>query len=346
MAFARSLRKSAARLAGVLALSCIALSAGAQEVTVLCNFEVDWCEALKAAYEKTTGEKAVFIRRTDGESLAQIRAEKANPRADIYHAAESASAKQLAAEGLLEAYKSPKIAELHDWAQRIAEENKYFQTPIYTGVLGWGYNTELLAKKKLPEPKCWADLVNPAYKDEIQMANPGTSGTAFNTVSTILQMMGEDQGFKFLAQMNKNVNQYTRSGSAGIRAAAKGETLIGITFLHDSVAQTVQGFPIKTIVPCEGTGYEIISSAIIKNGPNPEGAKKWMDFVLSPAGQNVAVAVNKFQQPSNKNSQVHPMAPKPSEVKLIKLDLDKYGSKEGRDRLLSRWENEVQKAPK
>ena len=66
-----------------------------------------------------------------------------------------------------EAYKSPRIADLHEWAQRIAEENQYFQTPIYTGVLGYGYNTDLLAKKKLPEPKCWKDLANPAYKDEI-----------------------------------------------------------------------------------------------------------------------------------------------------------------------------------
>ena len=187
------------------ALGAAAPIAAAQEVTVLCNYEVDWCEAMKAAYEKTTGQKAVFIRRTDGESLAQIRAEKANPRADVYHAAESASAKALAAEGLLEAYRSPMVAELHDWAQRIAEENRYFQTPIYTGVLGWGYNTELLAKKRLPEPKCWKDLANPVYKDEIQMANPGTSGTAFNTVSTILQLMGEDEGFRFLAAMNKNV---------------------------------------------------------------------------------------------------------------------------------------------
>ena len=334
-------------LLGLIAALSFAAPALAQEVTVLCNFEVDWCEALKAAYEKTTGQKAVFIRRTDGESLAQIRAEKANPRADIYHAAESASAKQLAAEGLLEAYKSPRIAELHDWAQRIAEENKYFQTPIYTGVLGWGYNTELLAKKKLPEPKCWKDLANPAYKDEIQMANPGSSGTAFNMVSTILQMMGEDEGFKFLAAMNKNVNQYTRSGSAGIRAAAKGETTIGITFLHDSVAQTVQGYPVKTVAPCEGTGYEIISSAIIKNGPNPAGAKQ-VDGLRAVAGgterrghgQQVPDAVE------SRTPQVHPMAPKPSEVKLIKLDLDKYGSKQGRERLLSRWENEVFKAPK
>ena len=334
------------RLPGALILIASIAPAAAQEVTVLCNFELDWCEALKATYERTTGQKAVFIRRTDGESLAQIRAERSNPRADVYHAAESASAKQLASEGLLEAYKSPHVAELHDWAQRIAEENKYFQTPIYTGVLGFGYNTELLAKKKLPEPKCWKDLANPAYKDEIQMANPGSSGTAFNTVSTILQLMGEDAGFKFLAAMNKNVNQYTRSGSAGIRAAGKGETTIGITFLHDSVAQTVQGYPVKTVAPCEGTGYEIISSAIIKGGPNPDGARKWMDFVLSPAGQNVAITVNKFQIPSNKNAQTHPMAPKGSEVKLIKIDLDKYGSKEGREHLLSRWENEVFKAPK
>ena len=156
-------------------------------------------------------------------------------------------------------------------------------------MLGFGYNTELVAKNKMPEPKCWKDLTNPAYRNEIQMANPGTSGTAFNTVSTILQMMGEDEGFKYLAALNKNINQYTRSGSAGIRAAAKGETTIGITFLHDAVAQTVQGYPIKAVAPCEGTGYEIISSAIIKGGPNPEGARKWMDFVLSPAGQNVAV---------------------------------------------------------
>lgn len=342
----RACARLLAALSGGLALLAIATSAQAQEVTVLCNYEVDWCEAMKAAYEKTTGLKAAFIRRTDGESLAQIRAEKGNPRADVYHAAESASAKALAAEGLLEAYKSPRVAELHDWAQKIAEDNKYFQTPIYTGVLGFGYNTELLAKYKMPEPKCWKDLANPAYRNEIQMANPGTSGTAFNTVATILQLMGEDPGFKFLAEMNKNVNQYTRSGTAGIRAAGKGETTIGIAFLHDSVAQTVQGYPIKSVAPCEGTGYEIISSAIVKGGPNPAGARKWMDFVLSPEGQNVALTVNKFQIPSNRNAKVHPQAPRPSDVKMIDIDLDKYGSKEGRERLLTRWENEVFKAPK
>ena len=160
-------------------------------------------------------------------------------------------------------------------------------------------------------------------------------------------MMGEDQGFKFLAAMNKNVNQYTRSGSAGIRAAAKGETLIGITFLHDSVAQTVQGYPDQDHRAVRGNRVRDHLVGDHQERPQSRRARsRWMDFVLSPAGQNVAVTVNKFQIPSNKNAQIHPMAPKPSEVKLIKLDLDKYGSKEGRERLLSRWENEVFKAPK
>src|SRR5438876_11724699 len=92
-----------------------------QQVTALCKYKVDWCEAMKATYEKTTGLKAVFIRRTDGESLAQIRAEKGNPRADVGHAAESASAKALAAEGLHEAHKDPKVAELHERAHRIRQ---------------------------------------------------------------------------------------------------------------------------------------------------------------------------------------------------------------------------------
>ena len=183
MHFVRRTSVSLLTLLGAFVLWTAPAPAMAQEVTVLCNFEVDWCEALKATYERTTGLKAVFIRRTDGESLAQIRAERGNPRADIYHAAESASAKQIASEGLIEAYKSPMVADLHPWAQKIAEENKYFQTPIYTGVLGFGYNSDLLAKRKLPEPKCWRDLANPAYKDEIQMANPGSSGTEIGRAS-------------------------------------------------------------------------------------------------------------------------------------------------------------------
>jgi iron(III) transport system substrate-binding protein len=341
-------RLGAALVAAVATIPLLAsrpVLAQQQQVVVNCEFELDWCEALKARFETTTGIKAAMTRKSDGESIAQLRAEASNPRVDILHAADTAASRQLAEEGLLEAYKSPKLAELQDWAVRVAEQNKYFQMPLYTGVIGYGYNTELLAKKNMPEPKCWADLANPAYKDEVQMADPATSGTAYTTIVTLLQLMGEEKGFEFLAALRKNVNQYTRSGSAGIKAAARGETTIGVAFLHDSVAQTVQGFPIKTVAPCEGTGFEVATVAIVKGARNPENARKWVDWALSPDAQDVAITVNKFQLPSNKSAKVHPLAPRPEQVKLLNYDLYKYASDETRAKMLERFE-EIRKLPK
>ena len=47
---------------------------------------------------------------------------------------------------------------------------------IYAGALGFGFNTELLAKKKRAGAACWADLLKPEFKGEIQMANPHPVG--------------------------------------------------------------------------------------------------------------------------------------------------------------------------
>jgi iron(III) transport system substrate-binding protein len=73
-----------------------------------------------------------------------------------------------------------------------------------------------------------------------------------------------------MKRLHANINQYTKSGSAPIKAAGRARPLIGIVFMHDAVAQTVAGFPIVTVAPCEGTGYEIGSMSIIKGARNME----------------------------------------------------------------------------
>ena len=131
------------------------------------------------------------------------------------------------------------------------------------------------------------------------MANPNSSGTAYTTLATIVQLFGEDGGFDFMKALHKNINQYTKSGSAPIKASARGETTIGIVFQHDIVTQVVKGFPIKIVSPCEGTGYEIGSVSVIKGGRNPESAKKWVDFALDPKIQTMAAQARAYQVPSN-----------------------------------------------
>ena len=215
-----------------------------------------------------------MTRKSSGETYAQIAAEKDNPKGDVWWGGTGDPHLQAAEEGLTEAYTSPLQGELQDWAVKQHEAADGRTVGIYAGALGFGYNKELLAQKGLPEPKCWADLIKPEFKGEIQMANPNSSGTAYTALATFVQMMGEDKAFDYLKQLHANINQYTKSGSAPIKAAAQGETTVGIVFQHDAVTMAVSGAPIEVVSPCEGTGYEIGSMSIIKGARNPEMAQE------------------------------------------------------------------------
>ena len=65
-------------------------------------------------------------------------------------------------------------------------------------------------------------------------------------LATLVQIMGEDKAFDYLKALHKNVNQYTKSGAAPARAAATGESMVGITFQHDAVVQAVGGAPSRS----------------------------------------------------------------------------------------------------
>ena len=195
------------------------------------------------------------------------------------------------------------LGELHDWAVKQAEAGDHRTVGVYSGALGFGYNKDLLAKNGLPEPKCWADLIKPEYKGQIQIANPNSSGTAYTMLATIVQLMGEDKGFEYLKALHANVNQYTKSGSAPIKAAGLGETTIGIVFLHDAVAQAVAGFPIVPVAPCEGTGYEIGSMSHHQGRPQPGGGEEILRLGAdAPTCSRAAKDAKSFQLPSNKDA--------------------------------------------
>jgi len=342
-----ALRNWLSSIIGVLALASPLTAAAQGELVVYCTVQEEWCRPMVAAFEKATGIKVSMTRKSSGEFYAQIKAEAANPRGDIWWGGTGDPHLQAAEEGLTEAYKSPMLAELQPWAVRQAEQSKYRTVGVYAGALGFSYNGPELKKNRVPEPKCWADLIKPVYKDEIQVANPNSSGTSYTMLATLVQLMGEDKAFEYLKALHKNVNQYTKSGAAPARAAAVGESLIGITFQHDAVVQVVGGAPLVVVSPCEGTGYEIGSMSIIKGAKNIENAKKWYDWALTPEAQSIgAQAKVSYQVPSNKNAKPPPGAPNFSEIKFIDYDFAKYGSSAERTRLLTKWDKEVSTLPK
>ncbi len=330
--------------AALTALSSMGASAG-EKMTLYCSAQEDWCQLMAKGFEEASGIKVNMTRKSSGETFAQIKAESANPKGDVWWGGTGDPHLQAAEEGLTEPYISSMRSELHPWAIAQAKSAGDRTIGIYSGALGYGYNENLLKKNNLPVPKCWKDLLKPVYKGHIQMANPNSSGTAYTTLATIVQLFGEDKGFEFMKGLHKNINNYTKSGSAPIKAAARGENTIGIVFQHDAVKQAVSGFPIKVVSPCEGTGYEIGSMSLIKGGRNLENGKKFYDWALRADVQSRALEVKAYQVMSNKAAKSSPAAPDFSKIKLINYDFKKYGSSTERKRLLKKWDDEVKVLP-
>ncbi|NKB51048.1 MAG: extracellular solute-binding protein [Rhizobiaceae bacterium] len=339
----KNVQKTLLAAAAVLAASTTMASAA--KLTLYCSAQEDWCQSMARGFEEATGIDVNMTRKSSGETFAQVKAESSNPKGDVWWGGTGDPHLQAAEEDLTEPYVTGMRGELNDWAISQATSAGDRTIGIYSGALGYGFNSDLLKANNLPEPKCWKDLTKPEYKGHVQMANPNSSGTAYTTLATMVQLFGEDGGFDFMKALHKNINQYTKSGSAPIKAAGRGENTIGIVFMHDAVKQAVSGFPIKVVAPCEGTGYEIGSMSIIKGARNLDEAKKFYDWALTAAAQTRALEVKAYQVPSNKGAETSPSAPDLSSIKLIDYDFKKYGSSAERKRLLKKWDDEVSTLP-
>jgi len=184
------------------------------------------------------------------------------------------------------------------------------------------------------------------YKGEIEISHPASSGTAYTMMAGLVQMMGEEQAFEFSKKRRGEDLLRLRSGTAQAPNVAKGEVAIGISFIFGFEGWRLNKYPVRTAAPCEGTSYEIGGIALVKGSRNLEGAKRYYDWLMSPAGQAIGARANSLQVPANKTFKPDPRIPLLDDVKLIKYDFEKYGKAAERRRLLDRWQREVESLPR
>lgn len=332
------------------ALAVVAVSGTAQaqgQLNLYCSVQVEWCQAMATAFQRETGITVNMTQKGSGETLAQIRAEAQNPRGDVWFGGTGDPHLIVAEEGLSMEYRSPMMEQLQPWALRQYEAAGGRSIGVYSGAIGFGYNPEILARKNVAPPQCWADLIKPDYAGEIQVANPNSSGTAYVIIATLVQLMGEDAAFDYMKKLHANINAYTRSGTAPIKAVARGETGVSLSFVHDAVTEKNAGLPAEYNTPCEGTGYEIGSMSIIDGSRNEAEAKRFYDWALTPEAQRLGYEVSgQLQMPSNVNAPLPPNAPDLSKMTLVEYDFARYGSATERRRLLARWDSEIGALPR
>lgn len=301
------------------ALPCQALEHDAQKVL---NMYVAYGgpDAIAKAFETQTGIKLNYLTMSSGEVLARLRAEKKNPQADIWFGGGSDAFIQAKQEALTSAYKSPNAGRV-DPAFRDAEG---YWTGVSIVVVGLLVNEKRLAQKGLPLPTNWSDLTDPAFKDELLASNPNTSGTAYTTISGLLQIRGVEDGWQFLDKLYANVPFLTKSGSAPGKKALAGEYAIGIVPDPHNLPLHNPGAPLKAVFPKDGVLAWPSPVAVIEGAKHPNNAKIFVNWALSENGQRVLMEAS----PRVPTTEVEPLPGVPSvkSLNLIAYDHLKWGA--------------------
>jgi iron(III) transport system substrate-binding protein len=220
-----------------------------------------------------------ILRLSTGDLTARLLAEKDNPQADVIYGTAATSMMIFQEEGMLEPY-APKGVETILPQFKDANDPPYW-VGVDAYVTAFCVNTALAQEKNLPIPQSWEDLLNPVYQGQIVMPSPASSGTGFMFVSSVLQGLGENEGWEYLKELDKNMAIYTKSGSAPCKMAGAGEYTIGISFEFVAAQQIAAGAPLALVLPAEGSGYEMEVSAIVKGTKKEEAAKQFLDWAIS-----------------------------------------------------------------
>ncbi len=319
-----------------LALLCsLALPArAAQELNAYTIMPEKYASQVTKAFTDKTGIKINFVRFASGEALARLVAEKKNPQVDLLLGGPADTFEAGVKEGIFEAYTPKNLG--------VPEQ---FRSPQGYWI-GYGHiplvfmtNTNFLKAKNLQPPASWQDLLNPAYKNGLQMADARTSGTATERIFALVKCYGENEAFAYQKKLNANVQLYTKSGQGGAMPIASGQAASGIFYLVDALDIQQQGYPVVISYPKEGTTYGIDAIAIIKGAKNMDAAKKFVDWSSSVEFANLLMAKKINYIPVHKDAKITDPVLDMSKHKFFPEDPVWKGAK--RKEYVTRWVNEV-----
>lgn len=245
-------------------------------------------------FEKETGISCEIISAGTGELLKRIASEKNAPYADVmFGGTYNAHLQNL---DLFETYISSND-------QYLIKQYQNATGKITSYVLDGNVllvNTNLVGNIKI---EGYEDLLNPALKGKIAHGDAASSSSAFNHIANMLLDFGngsyeDPRGWEFVGKFLANLDGKIASSSGSVhRSVADGEYIVGLTWEDPAVDYIRNGIaPVKVVHPKEGAQYAPSATAIVKNAPNLENAKLFVDFLLSEKAQS-AIGQNLNNRP-------------------------------------------------
>lgn len=311
----------------------------AGSLTVYTALEEDEIAAYVAAAKKDIPDIELnVLRLSTGDIGARILAEANNPQHDVIWGWAVTNMLDPRILDLLEPYAAKGVDQLPDRYKD--SDNRWFAATGY--MAAFCVNTVELEARNLPVPTSWADLTNPVYKGEVLMPSPVSSGTGYLQIAGLLQGMGEEAGWEYLKELDKNMAQYTRSGSRPCKAARTGEYMIGISLAFAGIQSIEEGFPVKMVIPSDNVGYELEATAIMKTSDNKEDARRFLDWTLSPSAASLYGQYKEIVTiPGTPLSKAAEMAGLPADLSDVLYPMDFAQSAVDRGRILDTWQKDI-----
>ena len=261
--------------------------APAGKVTVVTSFSKDVTDPIKKAFEKAVPGVTLEVQnRNTNAGVKYVEETKANNQVDLFWASAPDAFEVLKGKKLLTAYK-PKATGIPD---KIGSYPINDPQGYYFGFAASGYgimwNDRYAKANKLPEPKEWQDLAKPVFYDHVAIAAPSRSGTTHLTIETILQGEGWDKGWRTIKEMAGNFRSINERSFGVPEQVNSGQVGVGIVIDFFAFSAQASGFPVKFVYPSVTTVVPA-NVGIIANPPNKAAAEAFIEFLLSPTGQEV-----------------------------------------------------------
>jgi iron(III) transport system substrate-binding protein len=309
-----------------------------QTVVIYTAIENEQVVEYKKAYEKSLPNVEVkMLRLSTGDIAARFMAEKDNMQADVIWGVGATNMLQFKNAGLLEPYAPKGLERIQPLFRDKANPPSWVGLDIYMSA--FCFNTDTGKKHNLPAPASWADLTKPVYKGHVVMPNPASSGTGYLSVVSILQRMGEAEGWKYLDALDKNIAEYTKSGSKPCKDSAAGERAIGVSFEYVAHEMKKKGAPVEMVLPKEGSGYEIEANGLTKKGAKNPAARQFLDWAVTD--ESMKIAAQFFAAVGVAGMPVPEGLPKDISKVVFPNDFD--WSAKNRDRILAEWQKRYAK---
>lgn len=314
--------------AAVAALALAACSGGgggeSNELVIYASHPTEMVDYFVDAFEKENeGISIDLVTGGTGDLLSRVQAEEGRPQGDILWGGSSTTGGSQP--DLFKKYESSILEEIDD--NFIDPDGFNAPSDAFTMVIL--YNTDLV--DEADAPKTWEDLTDPKWKGKVRFADPSASSSSYAALVNWLMIGDWDLVERLAANM-----VIDDSSSAPFTAVGEGESEIAVAY-EEGAHRWLDSGNVEIVYPEDGVVILPGGLFQIADGPNPDNAKKFADFVLSEEQQQALVDNFPGRRPTNVNVDFPSGMPAAEDLNV--LDYDTPEAEKLQDERLAQWKD-------